>query len=193
MVRFEKSRKKLLAFSVCIIAANSFQCATALAEPLGVEDRKAMMDAQIEILHKEAELNHALQQSAGSSAINFPVVISVMTAGDERIARLQLPNGVVGYYREGEMVRPGMVLASIAPKAVMVSVAREKSRKKAAVVPLEFAAGAAPGAVPGAAPSMQPNLGMPGLPFPPALMPSPPVVNMGVPAPVMATPQQQGR
>jgi hypothetical protein len=106
-----------------------------------LEDRKAVMDAQIELLRKEMELNTVLRQVNGAGTLSLPMIVSISTVGSERSARLQFPNGMVGRYREGEMIRSDLVLSAITPMQVMVSV---RVGKKATAVALDFLAGAAP-------------------------------------------------
>lgn len=105
------------------------------AGDLSFEDRKSVMDAQIELVNKQKALNDALRQLAGTSAIGLPLIISTGQVGNAKSARLLLPNGVISPFREGEMIRPGMVVTAIAPKQVMVTVV---NNKKAVTVPLEF-------------------------------------------------------
>ncbi len=116
------------------------------AQSQTVEDRKAVLDAQIDLVKKQKELQDVLRALAGTSLIGMPVVVSV-TIGSERVARLQLPNGIVGHYREGEVIRPGVVVSSIAPKQVFVAIAKGK---RMVAVPLEFAGPVIAG-IPGAA------------------------------------------
>jgi Arc/MetJ family transcription regulator len=127
-----------------------------------VEDRKAVMDAQIDLVKKQKDLKDALRALAGSSAQGLPVVVSV-TIGNERIARLQLPNGIVSQYREGEAIQRGMVVSAIAPKQVFVAVS---NGRRAVAVPLEFAGPVIAGA---AQTSVQQSI-------PDAMMPQPPQV-----------------
>lgn len=141
-----------------------------------VEDRKAVMDSQIELLRKEAELNEALRRVAGSAAISLPSIVSISRMGANRIARLQFSNGTMEYFREGEMIRPGMKVALISQKQVLVAV--DKGKKKVEL-PLEFAAVNANG-VPGM-PGMMGAPGVPGAPgsnVPVELLPTPPSVTV---------------
>lgn len=135
-----------------------------------VEDRRAVLDAQIELLRKQKELQDAQRSLAGTAASGMPVVVSV-SVGQYRIARLQLANGIVGHYREGESIRPGMVVSSIAPKQVFVAVGSGKARS---AIPLDFAGPVTPSAM--GAP------GAPGTPstayVPDALLPAAPSVTV---------------
>jgi hypothetical protein len=116
-----------------------------------VEDRKAVMDAQIDLLKKQAELNKLLREVAGSSAMGMPVVISISQIGAEHVARLQMANGNTSYFREGDVVQPGVMLSGIGARQVFVRVG---AGKKATAVPLEFARAVT--GVPGQANSGQP-------------------------------------
>lgn len=132
-----KTSKPIIALACFLVAG------MAAAQSQTVEDRKAVMDAQIELVKKQKDLQDALRALAGTSASGLPSVVSV-TVGSERVARLQLPNGIVGHYREGESVRPGMVVSSIAPRQVFVAIG---SGKKRTAIPLEFAGPVVPGSV----------------------------------------------
>lgn len=121
-------------FNFLVVAALALLAGQVAAQQT-VEDRKAVMDAQIELVRKQKELQEALRALGGAQALGMPVVVSV-TIGNQRVARLQLPNGIVGHYREGEAIRPGMVVTSIAPKQVFVAVS---NGRKATAVPLDFA------------------------------------------------------
>lgn len=101
-----------------------------------VEDRKAVLDAQIDLLKKQAEVNKLLRDVAGSSAMGLPVVLSTSEVGGVRMARLQLANGNAGYFREGEMVQNGVAISSIAGDRVF---ARIGSGKGAKAILLDFA------------------------------------------------------
>jgi len=136
------------------------------AQQQTVEDQKAVLDAQIELVKKKRDLQNELRNLGGSSSMGLPVVVSV-TIGSQRVARLQLPNGIVGHYREDEMIRPGMVVSSIAPKQVFVKVS---SGKRAVAVPLDFAGPAMSG--PGQVPAL------PGQNVPDALLPKAPDVTV---------------
>jgi hypothetical protein len=145
MARF----KATLGIAAWLLAGFSFSGIVHAADQImTLEDRKAVMEAQIELLRKEMELNTMLRQASGAGAPSLPMVVSISTVGSERSARLQFPNGMVGRYREGEMIRPDLVLSVITPMQVMVSV---RVGKKTAAVALDFLAGAAPRPAAGAA------------------------------------------
>jgi hypothetical protein len=168
-----RCKKVVIAFVMASVAATN-----AIATDT-VEDRKAVMDAQIELLKKQADLNTALRAVAGTLALGLPTVVSVTQIGNQRTVRLQLPNGQISHFREGDAIRHGMVLTAIAPKQVVVAVA---NGKKMTAVPLEFAmvvqAGAhaqpiAPAIMPDALLPLPPRVVVPAIEAIPAAKPFP--------------------
>jgi hypothetical protein len=152
--------------AVLLLTMFVFAMSVCAAEPaMTLEDRKAEIDAQIELLRKEAELSAAMRQANGGGALTLPMVVSIGVVGEERSARLHAGSGVVSRYREGETIRPGVVINAITPTQVTVSI---REGKKSHVVPLEFLA-AASAASAGAMAGGQPAYGqpMPGMPRPP--------------------------
>ena len=138
-----------------------------------VQDRKAVMEAQIDLLKKQAELDRELQLSAGMTMTSMPQVLSVIVLDGRMTARLQFANGLVSNYVEGDVVRNGMRVASITPKQVAMTVGMDK--KKSKLVVLDFVAGA----------SMIPGIpsqgGLMPRPVPKELLPDPPYVPMPTP------------
>jgi len=142
------------------------------------DERRNEMDAQIDLLRKEKELQDAQRAVAGASGGGLPAVVAIMGIDGRMTARLLQPNGVLGNFTEGETVRPGIVVAAITPRSVAVKVGEGK---RARTVPLEFMAGASRGGLPGG----------PGLPggtgggpaVPPELLPPLPSVLPGVRVP----------
>lgn len=159
-------------FTAAVLIAS---CAPAIAQHT-VQERMAVMDAQLELLKKKGQLDKALQESAGSSLAALPQILAVMGLEGVMLARLQLSDGAVNTYRVGETIRPGMAVVSITPRQVSVSVGGHKAMR---AVPLEFIAGAAPAGQAGFAP-------LPGgrAPVPKELLPEPPPVRL----PAVATP-----
>ena len=140
-----------------------------------VEDRKAVLDAQIDLLKKQAEVNKLLRDVAGSAAMGLPVVLSTSEVGGVRLARLQLANGNASYYREGELVQNGVAISSISGQRVFAKIGSGKGAK---AVLLDFASRAAN--APGKTSDSSAN---------DALLPQPPAVK--VPAiEVLPTPRQ---
>lgn len=128
MIEFKKS---------LVIIAVVVTSVCAQAQTASVEDRKNVMDAQIELLRKQAELNTALRAVAGSAPISLPSIVSISKIGDKRTVKLQMFNGVAEYFREGDVIRQGMVLTTITAKQVIISVT---NGKKQIAIPLEFVA-----------------------------------------------------
>lgn len=158
MARFNR----MAAMAVMLVA-----CAPVLAQQ-NVEDRKAVLDAQIDLARKQAELNDALRRLAGGTTLGLPSVISISKVGGRPIARLQMPNGTSEYVREGEALRQGMNVTAITSKQVIISVA---NGKKQVAIPLDFVA------VASATP--QPNQSS----VPSELLPTAPEVTLPVAAP----------
>ena len=165
------------------LAAALFFAVPALAQQT-VQERMAVMDAQLELVKKQGQLDKALQESAGSSIAALPYVLAVMGMDQVMSARLQLSNGTVNTYRVGEAIRPGMTVGSISPRQVTVTLGAGKSARS---VPLEFIAPAPVAGGAGFAP-------LPGgrAPLPRELLPEPPFVRVpasSMPvAPVIAAP-----
>lgn len=160
-----------------------------------VQDRKAVMQAQIELLKTQADLNKALQETAGSESAPLPQVIAVFGLDGDMVARLQMPNGLVSNFRAGETIRSGLTVASITPRQVSVVAGKGKAVK---AIPLEFFAAVPPGST-GMA-GLPPGVpGMPGAmpggfrpqPIPRELLPAPPDVRIpgigGLVPPVAST------
>jgi type IV pilus biogenesis protein PilP len=116
-------------------------CSFGSIAQLSFDDRKAQQQAQRELLQGENELR-ALRQS--SYATGLPSVISIAgLEGKKLVARLQLSNGNVSEFVEGDQVDNGISIASITPKTVIVKVGMGKSTK---ATPLFFVSGSQPGA-----------------------------------------------
>lgn len=132
-----------------------------------VQDRLAVMDAQIGVLKKEAELNAALQSSAGITMSTMPQVLSVIGLDGKMTARLLFATGLVSNYAEGDVIRNGMRVASIAPQQVALMVGDKKRSK---LIILDFVSGT----------TMQSGMPLPSgvmsRPLPKELLPEPPVV-----------------
>lgn len=148
-----------------------------------VEDRKAKMDAQIELLRKEADLQDALRRVAGSSAVGMPTVVSISLVGERGVTKLLLENGTTEYFHEGDMIRQGMMVSVITRKQVIVAITNGK--KKRVAVPLSNVTVANPVATlqqPGQVPNVPPEL------LPPAPDVSVPSIVMPAKPPVVASP-----
>ena len=91
------------------------------AQALNLEDQKAIMQAQIELLHKEAELQSAMRQAHVGQALNLPQVVSIAWVAGRYIARLDLGQGVQGNFLQGERVQDELSIQSISQERVSVS------------------------------------------------------------------------
>ena len=105
------------------------------AQALNLEDQKAIMQAQIELLHKEAELQSAMRQAHVGQALNLPQVVSIAWVAGRYIARLDLGQGVQGNFLQGERVQDELSIQSISQERVSVSWRRGK---KFQTLPLRF-------------------------------------------------------
>lgn len=157
-------------FTAILVPALLMGAAVAHAQPT-FDDRSAQLDAQIQLVGKENQLQEALRRSAGASVTGLPTVLSIMGMDGRFSTRLQQPNGVVRIYREGESIQTGMVVTAITPRAVAVTIGQGK---KAKTIELQAMAGAVgPGS-----PMSPGGMGGPGSssPLPPELLPLPPSV-----------------
>lgn len=151
------------------VVAGSSAVAIAQDAP-NVADRLSAMEAQLQLLQKQGALNQARLAVAGSQVAALPKVLAIGGFEGDLAARLLLANGNVANVREGEVIRTGLSIAAITPKAVMVKVG---TGKNTSTLPLEFVSGAATGVSGG--------LGLPGtaMPVPLELLPPLPSVNVG--------------
>jgi len=102
-----------------------------------VEDQKAMMEAQIELLKKQADLNAALKALSPHGAQALPSVVSIALRGPISFARLLMPSGESVVFKPGERIHQGLTLVSIEDKAVWVHV--EQAGMAKTLARLEFA------------------------------------------------------
>lgn len=166
------------ALAVCLSSAG--------AETLA--DQINTMNAQVQLLTKQAELKAALARNAGFDMGTLPRVIAVYGVERKLSARLLLPSGMISTYEEGDVIRGSMKVAAISPRAVLVTVA---NGSKPATLTLDFVAGtqaAAAGAAQPGSPMPSPFPGAPGSsgaasggPLPPELLPAPPSVGRPLP------------
>ena len=111
--------------------------ALGLAALDNVEDQKAMMEAQIELLKKQADLNAALKALSPHGAQALPSVVSIALRGPISFARLLMPSGESVVFKPGERIHQGLTLVSIEDKAVWVHV--EQAGMAKTLARLEFA------------------------------------------------------
>lgn len=109
---------------------------SALGVPNNLDDQKAVMQAQIEIMRKEQDLKSALKALALSDYQPLPRVLSLSIRGHQAQVRLQLASGVSANFMAGDLVAAGVKITEIKEREVFVEVQRNS---KAQRVPLEFA------------------------------------------------------
>ena len=178
--------RRTLATALLLSALVSGACAQ--PEPPTLADRLSTMDAQLQLLRKQFELDQALSISAITAVGTLPRVVAVYGFEPRLKARLLLAGGMTATFQEGDPIRGAMKVLAISPRAVLVSV---KNGRRTKAIPLEFVAAAAP---PAAGMPLPP--GMPGAPqpspVPPELLPAPPVLGVPLP-PIAGGPQGTGR
>ena len=123
----------LLISALCAHGALGFQG----AEQFNLEDQKAYMEAQIELLKKQTDWSTALKNWAQVGAESLPSVVSIGVRGTQAYARLLLANGSVMLLRNGDSIKRGLNVAHIEPQGVWVDVELARGGKKR--VRLEFA------------------------------------------------------
>ena len=139
-------------------------------------DKVDEIDAQIQLLEKQKQLQDALQRSAGGSLGDLPRIVSISGVDGALTSRVLYSTGRVATIAEGAQIASGVKVVAMTSNAVMVQIGTGKKNK---VVPLDFMVGAQspgmPGAMPGMPPSITPGLPMP---LPPELLPQPPSVGV---------------
>jgi type IV pilus biogenesis protein PilP len=169
-----KHARRALATALLLSAIVNDACAQTESPTLA--DRLSTMDAQLQLLRKQFELDQALSLTANTSLGSLPRVVAVYGFAQDLQARLMLPSGMVSTYREGDVIRGSMKVIAITPKSVMVSV---QAGRRLNAVPLEFIAGVRDGQ--GGTTPLPPGMPATG-PLPPELLPPPPVVGSPLPA-----------
>lgn len=131
------------------------QCETlAGGVPNDLDDRKAVMQAQIEVMRKELDLNNTLKSLALSVYQPLPSVLSLSLLGQRSQARLLLPSGSSASYKVGDLVAAGARIVEINAQEVWVEL---HQKGKTVRVPLEFATGSHSATMPAAPLSATPN------------------------------------
>ena len=135
-----------------------------------LDDQKAVMQAQIEIMRKELDLNSTLKSLAMSVYQPLPSVLSLSIRGSQAQVRLLFASGVSANYKTGDLVPGGFKISEIKEREVFVEIRRNS---KAVRVALEFA-------ISPASPSLSPSFVSAGVGaiIPPELMPKLPHVPM---------------
>ena len=142
-------------------------------------DKVDEIDAQIQLLDKQKQLQDALQRSAGGSMGDLPRIVSISGVDGALTSRVLFSSGRVATIAEGNQISTGVKVVAMTSNAVMVQIGTGKKTK---VVPLDFMVGAQtmPGmpGVPGMPPAITPGVPMP---LPAELLPSPPSVGTAPP------------
>jgi len=126
-------KNKYLLACVLELSLNPIFCHATLGN---VEDQKAVMEAQIELLKKQADLNAALRALGQVAGEVLPSVVSIGSRGPESFARLMMPNGTSFVFKPGERINKRLSLASIEDKTVWVHIEESGMAKK--LMRLEF-------------------------------------------------------
>ena len=126
-------QSKYLLGCVLQLSLNPIFCHPSLGN---VEDQKAVMEVQIELLKKEADLNTAFKALGQAAGEVLPSVVSIGVRGAISYARLMMPNGSSFVFKPGERIDKRLSLASIEDKAVWVQIEQEGMKKK--LMRLEF-------------------------------------------------------
>ncbi|TCT10731.1 hypothetical protein EDC22_105231 [Tepidamorphus gemmatus] len=101
-------------------------------------DEMATIDAQIQLLQKQMELDVLLEQRAAQRSSMLPSILTIVGFGDRYSVELLFPNGRIGRYRVGDEIAPEVWISAIRPRGVTVDMAIADGKRRA--VALEFAA-----------------------------------------------------
>jgi hypothetical protein len=138
--------------------------------PNDLDDQKAVMQAQIEIMRKELDLNSTLKSLALSDYQPLPRVLSISILESQAQVRLLFASGLSANYTTGDLIAGGIKITQIKSREVIAQVQRHS---KTQFVSLEFAI--SPASSPMSMPSASAG---PGTIIPPELMPKLPLVPM---------------
>ena len=116
-----------------VLAVLFFQSTLAWAQ--NFEDQKAIMQAQIELLHKQAELQAAWRQVGSVQTLNLPQIVSISSLQGRYSVRLDLGSGQQRNFSLGDRVREDLSIQGIGPDQVSVTYQRGRERR---VLPLNF-------------------------------------------------------
>lgn len=81
-------------------------------------DQIAIMQAQIQLLEKQSELNLAIQKAAGSSSMALPKVLSIIQDSTGSQASIFYASGRVRVIQKGDVIIPGVVATEISSLGV---------------------------------------------------------------------------
>ena len=105
-------------------------CQAVQAQGFNLEDQKALMEAQIEMLKKQTDLNAALKAWAQAGAQSLPRVVSVGIRGQEAFTKLLFSNASEVIFKAGEPIKRGLSVAKIEESGVWVDLESSSGVKK---------------------------------------------------------------
>ncbi len=108
-----------------------------LAQGYNLEDQKALMEAQIEMLKKQTDLSAALKTWAQAGSMSLPRVITIGIRGQEAFTKLLFSNASEMIFKSGESIKRGLTVAKIDEGGVWVDL--ELSRGLMKRIRLDFA------------------------------------------------------
>ena len=118
------------------LAGSVFLCPPVVAQ--NVEDQKAVLQAQIELLHKEAELQAAWRQVRGTPTWSLPHIVSIASLEGHFTARLDWGQGLQRSCAVGDKLQEDLSVEDIGPDHVRVAWQQGRVRR---VVSLSFLGG----------------------------------------------------
>lgn len=152
---------KCLPTTLCTVALACLVATAANAQDRTPADLAAENEVQLQLLQQQRQIRDML----GTDQIlaSLPTVISVMQFQGKSTARLALANGAVLTFAEGDEIMERMRLASVAPRAVQVSIEPLPNAKSKKPVRMKLAFKAVAMSSPaGGSPTMQPAMPMQG-------------------------------
>lgn len=147
--------------TLCTVALACLVATAANAQDRTPADLAAENEVQLQLLQQQRQIRDML----GTDQIlaSLPTVISVMQFQGKSTARLALANGAVLTFAEGDEIMERMRLASVAPRAVQVSIEPLPNAKSKKPVRMKLAFKAAATTSPASgSPIMQPAMPMQG-------------------------------
>jgi len=107
------------------------------AQSFNLEDQKALMEAQIEMLKKQTDLSAALKTWAQTGSPSLPRVVSIGIRGQEAFTKLLFSNASQMIFKAGESIKGGLRVAKIEEGGVWVDL--EMSHGPVKRIRLEYA------------------------------------------------------
>ena len=137
-------------------------------------DEMATLDAQIQLLQKQIELDELLEQRAAARSSVLPSVLTIVSFAGRNTVELLFPNGRTSRHRIGDEIAPEVWISTIHSRGVLVDMVIADGKRRE--VALEFASAA------GSAASADSISGSPTAGQSPAMLqavrPSPPQINV---------------